>query len=90
METRRRGKISPSGQRRAAASLPSQERTRRRGFSNETIEAIHNAYRLIYQSGLNTTDALNKIEAEMEMTPEIRYIVDFIRSSERGIIPGGK
>ena len=63
---------------------------RRRNFSNETIEAIHNAYRLIYQSGLNTTDALNKIEAEMEMTPEIRYIVDFIRSSERGIIPGGK
>lgn len=61
---------------------------RRRGFSNETIEAIHNAYRLIYQSGLNTTDALNKIEAEMEMTPEIRYIVDFIRSSTRGIIPG--
>ena len=63
---------------------------RRRGFSNETIEAIHNAYRLIYQSGLNTTDALNKIEEEMEMTPEIRYIVDFIRNSDRGIIPGGK
>ena len=63
---------------------------RRRGFSNEIIEAIHNAYRLVYQSGLNTTEALNKIEAEMEMTPEIRYIVDFIRSSERGIIPGGK
>ena len=38
----------------------------------------------------STRAALNKIEAEMEMTPEIRYIVDFIRSSTRGIIPGGK
>ena len=63
---------------------------RRRGFSNETIEQIHNAYRIIYQSGLNTTDALKKIEEEMEMTPEINYIVTFIRESTRGIIPGGK
>ncbi len=35
---------------------------RRRGFSNETIENIHNAYRIIYQSGLNNTEALKKIE----------------------------
>lgn len=63
---------------------------RRRNFSNETIEQIHNAYRLIYQSGLNTSDALQKIEDEMEMTPEISYIVTFIRSSARGIIPAGK
>ena len=33
---------------------------RRRGFANEVIESIHNAYRIIYQSGLNTTDALKK------------------------------
>lgn len=63
---------------------------RRRGFSNETIEAIHNAYRIIYQSGLNITNALAKIEEEMEMTPEISYIVSFIRESTRGIIPAGK
>lgn len=63
---------------------------RRRGFSNETIEQIHNAYRIIYQSDLNITNALAKIEAEMEMTPEISYIVEFIRSSQRGIIPSGK
>ena len=59
---------------------------RRRGFSNETIESIHNAYRIIYQSGLNTTDALKKIEDELEKSPEIDYIINFIRSSERGII----
>lgn len=63
---------------------------RRRGFSNETIETIHNAYRIIYQSGLNNTDALKKIENEMEITPEISYIVNFIRESARGIIPAGK
>lgn len=59
---------------------------RRRGFSNETIESIHNAYRIIYQSGLNTSDALKKIEDEFEKTNEINYIINFIRSSERGII----
>ena len=63
---------------------------RRRNMPNETIEAIHNAYRIIYQSGLNTSDALLKIEEEMEMTPEISYIISFIRESKRGIIPGGK
>ena len=59
---------------------------RRRGFSNEVIESIHNAYRIIYQSGLNTTDALKKIEDEVESSPEIDYIINFIRNSERGII----
>ncbi len=59
---------------------------RRRGFANEVIESIHNAYRIIYQSGLNTTDALKKIEDEVEKSPEIDYIVNFIRNSERGII----
>ncbi|KAA6307535.1 Acyl-[acyl-carrier-protein]--UDP-N-acetylglucosamine O-acyltransferase, partial [termite gut metagenome] len=59
---------------------------RRRNFSSELIENIHEAYRTIYQSGLNITDALAKIESEMEMIPEISYIVDFIRGSERGII----
>ena len=39
---------------------------RRRGFANEVIENIHNAYRIIYQSGLNTTEALKKIEDEFE------------------------
>ena len=50
------------------------------------IENIHNAYRIIYQSGLNTSDALKKIEEEIPTSPEIEYIVSFIRDSERGII----
>lgn len=58
---------------------------RRKNFSNDVIENIHNAYRIIYQSGLNTTDAIEKIKSEMEMTKEVKYIVDFIESSKRGI-----
>ncbi len=59
---------------------------RRRGFSNETIENIHNAYRIIYQSGLNITEALVKVEEEIEPSPERDYIINFIKDSQRGII----
>ena len=59
---------------------------RRRGFSNERIENIHNAYRLIYQSGLNTSDALHEIKSQLPDTEDIRYITSFISNSERGII----
>lgn len=59
---------------------------RRHGFSSETIDTIHNAYRLIYQGGLNVSDAIAKIKAEFEMTPEIEYILSFITSSQRGIV----
>ena len=61
---------------------------RRRGFTNDTIEQIHNAYRIIYQSGMTVTNALRKIEEELTITKEIQYIIDFIRSSKRGIITG--
>jgi UDP-N-acetylglucosamine acyltransferase len=59
---------------------------RRRGFSNELIENIHNAYRIIYQSGLNVSDSLAKVREEVPMSPEIEYILDFVGKSERGII----
>lgn len=58
----------------------------RRGFSQETLSHIKKAYKLIYRSKLNVSQALTRIEEELEMTPEIKYIVDFIRTSERGII----
>ena len=59
---------------------------RRRGFTNEQIDTIHQAYRIIYQSGLNTTMAIERIKEEMEMTPEIEYIISFIEGAKRGII----
>lgn len=60
---------------------------RRRGFSNETITAIRNAYRNIYESGTIVSKAVEKIKEEINMTPEVEYIVNFIEKiSERGII----
>lgn len=59
---------------------------RRRGFPNELIENIHNAYRIIYNSGKNTAEALEQVKQEVPMSPEIEYIISFIENSKRGII----
>lgn len=59
---------------------------RRRNFSNELIENIHNAYRIVYQSSLNVTEALAKIKTDVPMSKEIEYIISFIQESQRGII----
>ena len=59
---------------------------RRRGFSNELIENIHNTYRIIYNSGKNVSEALEQVKQEVPMSAEIHYIIDFIESSKRGII----
>jgi UDP-N-acetylglucosamine acyltransferase len=61
---------------------------RRRGFTSDQIYNIKNMYEVIYGSGLNTTDALAKIEAEFPQSVERDTIVTFIRNSKRGIIKG--
>ena len=61
---------------------------RRRGFSNELIATIQEMYRRIFNSDYNMTDALNSIEAELPASPERDYVLDFIRSSSRGVIKG--
>lgn len=60
---------------------------RRRGFTNETITNIRNAYRLIYESDNNVSTGIAKIKETIPMTPETEYILNFIeKESERGII----
>jgi len=59
---------------------------KRRGFSNEQIDAIQRTYRLIYQDGLNFTQAIELAEKEVPECIEKRTIIDFIKSSSRGII----
>lgn len=61
---------------------------RRRSFTSETINAIQEVYRILYQSGLNTTQALNKIEEELPQTAERDHIVQFFKESSRGVIRG--
>lgn len=58
---------------------------RRRGFSNETIDLIHNAYRIIYSKGL-IKEAIEEIRNTLPQTKEVQYIVDFVENSKRGII----
>ena len=61
---------------------------RRRGFTTEKIREIQNIYRLLYQKNFNNTQAMEKIEAEMEATSERDEILLFIRNSQRGIMKG--
>lgn len=58
---------------------------RRRGFSNELITKLHDAYRLLYSKGI-LKEGLEEIKANMEVTPEIQYLIDFVTTSKRGII----
>lgn len=61
---------------------------RRRGFATEKIREIQDIYRILYQKNYNTTQALEKIEAEMEATKERDQIILFIKNSQRGIMKG--
>lgn len=58
---------------------------RRRGFSNELIDLIHNAYRLLYSKGI-LAEGILEIKRHIQITKEIQYIIDFVESSKRGII----
>jgi UDP-N-acetylglucosamine acyltransferase len=61
---------------------------RRRGFSDPKISEIQQLYRLLFLTGLNNNDALDKIELELLPSPERDEVVNFVRNSGRGIIKG--
>jgi len=58
----------------------------RRGIPVESILALKKAYRILFQSKLNTGQAADKIEDELSQHEECRYLVEFIRTSTRGIV----
>jgi len=58
----------------------------RRGFSTDALLQLRRAYKLIYRSKLNVSQAVSQIKETMDITPEIQDILDFIAKSERGII----
>jgi UDP-N-acetylglucosamine acyltransferase len=58
---------------------------RRRAFSQETLDGLDKAFRILFRSKYNTTQAVEKIQAEVELIPEVKEILDFIAASERGI-----
>jgi len=58
---------------------------KRRGFSDETLKALREAYRIIFRSSLILKKAVEKVRAEVPDLPEVRYLVEFIEKSERGV-----
>jgi UDP-N-acetylglucosamine acyltransferase len=58
---------------------------RRNNFSPETRAALKKLYKIFYNSNLNTTQALEKIMAEIEMINEVKHFIEFVENSERGI-----
>jgi UDP-N-acetylglucosamine acyltransferase len=63
---------------------------RRRNFTNEQINMIHDMYRIIFQKGLNTSHAVKIIEKEFPFCIEKEEILSFIKKSRRGLIKGYK
>ena len=58
---------------------------KRRGFSTEVIQALKEAFRLIYHNGLNRTQALERVENDIEQIDEVKELVSFYRNSTRGV-----
>ena len=61
---------------------------RRRGFTNQQVFLIQDIYRTLYTRGLNNTEAIKAIETEYEASEERDLILNFIKTSERGIVRG--
>jgi UDP-N-acetylglucosamine acyltransferase len=57
----------------------------RRGFSEDRIKKLHRAYRLLLAAKMNTSQAVEKLKSE-ESTADVRYLIDFIEKSERGVL----
>ncbi|MBV8876149.1 MAG: acyl-ACP--UDP-N-acetylglucosamine O-acyltransferase [Gammaproteobacteria bacterium] len=62
------------------------EGLRRRGFSDEQIRHIREAYRVLYRSDLKLAEALERLTPVAEQRPEIRAFVDFIHGSTRSLV----
>jgi UDP-N-acetylglucosamine acyltransferase len=58
----------------------------RRGFTKDAIESLHKAFRLLTKSGLNTTQAVERIRAEVPECSEVNDLLAFMARSERGFV----
>ena len=70
---------------------PAQTRTinkiglERRGVSEEVQAALKQVYKILFREGLTISNALARIEAEVPQGPEVQHLVEFVRTSKRGI-----
>lgn len=63
---------------------------RRQGFSQELMAALRSAYKRIWRSETPRQEALSEVEAEFGHHPQVKRLVDFVRSSERGVLAASK
>jgi len=59
---------------------------RRRGFSNESLKTLQKAFKILFFSDLNTTQAVERLKSEVEPTSEVQVVLDFIAASTRGLV----
>jgi UDP-N-acetylglucosamine acyltransferase len=59
---------------------------RRRGYSRETIAALHHAFHLLLSAKLNTTQALDRIRDEIKNSEQVKELIEFVESSKRGVV----
>lgn len=57
----------------------------RKGYPRETIDALTRCYKLLFRSKLLLQEAMDRVEQELGQVPEVRYFLEFLRSSERGV-----
>jgi UDP-N-acetylglucosamine acyltransferase len=62
------------------------EGLKRRGFSNESLACLKQAYKTLYKSGRTLTEARRELEAQVEACADVRALLDFLDHSTRGII----
>jgi UDP-N-acetylglucosamine acyltransferase len=58
----------------------------RNNFDPEVIRELKRAYRLIFRSELNVSQALERAQSELSMTPEVKYFLGFVDNSQRGVV----
>jgi UDP-N-acetylglucosamine acyltransferase len=58
---------------------------KRRGISEETIRGLKKAYKIIFRSNISLEEAVAKVEQEVDDSPELRHLLDFIGRSKRGL-----
>ena len=58
----------------------------RRGFSPERVKKIQRAFRILLASKLNTSQAIEKIRSEGELSEDVKMLIEFIEKADRGIL----
>jgi len=58
---------------------------KRQGFSEDTLSLLKKTYRILFRIGLTLNEAIERIKAEVDQAPEVVYLMEFIKTSQRGI-----